>query len=35
MHAGAIDGAAKQFLEGDEPVPRVQVQAAEPTLMAI
>src|SRR5580698_7722215 len=29
MHAGAVDGAAKQFLESDQPVPVVQVQTAE------
>src|SRR5207248_11629885 len=29
MHSGAVDGAAKQLLEGDEPVPVVEVQAAE------
>jgi hypothetical protein len=28
MHACAIDGAAKQLLEGDQPVPGIQVQAA-------
>ena len=28
MHSGAVDGAAKQLLEGDEPVPIVEVQAA-------
>src|SRR5882757_9887750 len=29
MHAGAIDGAAKQFLEFDEAVTLVEIQAAE------
>src|SRR5438105_6912350 len=28
MHSGAVDGAAKQLLEGDEPVAVVEVQAA-------
>src|ERR1700686_1791288 len=29
MHSGAVDGAAKQLLKGDESVAVVQVQAAE------
>ncbi len=29
MHAGAVDGAAKQLVEGDQAVAVVQVQAAE------
>src|ERR1700686_5743600 len=29
MHSGAVDGAAKQLLKGDESVPVVQVPAAE------
>jgi hypothetical protein len=34
MHTGAIDGAAEQFLEGDQPVPGIQVQAA-PTILVV
>ena len=29
MHARAVDGAAKQFVEGDQTVPVIEVEAAE------
>ena len=35
MHARAVDGAAEQFLEGDQAVPVVEVQAAERLVAAI
>jgi hypothetical protein len=28
MHAGAVDGAAEQLIEGDQAMPIVQMQAA-------
>jgi hypothetical protein len=28
MHTGAVDGAAEQFLEGDQPVAVVEVETA-------
>ena len=29
MHTGAVDGTAEQLLEGDQPMPGIQVHAAE------
>ena len=35
MHAGSIDGAAEHFLEVDEPVAIVEVQAAENLVLPV
>jgi hypothetical protein len=35
VNAGPVNGAAEQLLESDQAVPGVEVQAVQPTLVAL